>query len=240
MAPMPEDSADHPAELATLRAEMEQLRDENARLLRLLQLSPRQAQPPGPAQLGFFESRPGAVHAGSAPGEKVAFFATLFAARTDVYALRWENDRTGKAGWLPAVRGGWRRGARHEDRDYLPLTAEIITAHLSGEVHLGLYPLLDGDRTWWVALARPDGNALPPRPARRPDSPAGRTGTAHAQPPARRDACRGCSGTAVGRRRRAPPAPAGPARPRHRFPLPGARGPFGARRDGGDLSRPGR
>jgi hypothetical protein len=68
-----------------------------------------------------------------------------------VYARRWENTRTGKAGWLPAVRGGWRRGVRHEEREYLPLTPEVVTAHLSGEVHLGLYPLLDGDRCWWLA-----------------------------------------------------------------------------------------
>jgi hypothetical protein len=37
-------------------------------------------------------------------------------------AVRWENARTGKAGWLPAVRGGWRNGTPHAERDYLPLT----------------------------------------------------------------------------------------------------------------------
>jgi hypothetical protein len=36
------------------------LRDENARLLKMLGLSPRQAAPPGPAQAGFFESDSGA------------------------------------------------------------------------------------------------------------------------------------------------------------------------------------
>jgi hypothetical protein len=75
----------------------------------------------------------------------------LFAARTDIYATRWENTRAGKAGWLPAVRGGWRKGIRHQDRDYLPLTKEVLRAHLTGEVHLGLYPLLDGDLCWWLA-----------------------------------------------------------------------------------------
>ena len=33
----------------------------------------------------------------------------------------------------------------------LPLTADVVTAHLSGDIHLGLYPLLDGDRCWWLA-----------------------------------------------------------------------------------------
>jgi len=39
------------------------------------------------------------VGADSPPGEKVAFFAELFAARRDVYAVRWENRRLGKAWW---------------------------------------------------------------------------------------------------------------------------------------------
>ena len=138
-------------ELAGLRALVERLRAENARLLRLLKLSPQEADTPGPVQSGWFDSVPGPVHAGSSAAEKVAFFGALFGARTDVYALRWENHRTGKAGWLPAVRGGWRRGVRHQEREYLPLTADVVTAHLSGEAHLGLYPLLDGDRCWWLA-----------------------------------------------------------------------------------------
>jgi hypothetical protein len=67
----------------------------------------------------------------------VAFFGALFAARTDVYATRFENPRTGKAGWIPAVRGGRRKGTRHEDRNYLPLTRAVLAAHLKGEVHIG-------------------------------------------------------------------------------------------------------
>ena len=50
---------------------------------------------------------------------------------------------------MPAVRGGWRKGAARGD--YLPLTDEVIVAHLSGDVEIGLYPLLDGDRCCWLA-----------------------------------------------------------------------------------------
>ena len=135
---------------ADMAAELARLRAENARLMRMLKLSPRQAAPPGPAQAGFFEAPPGPVHHSSPPDAKVAFFGALFAARTDIYATRYENARTGKKGWLPAVRGGWHAGVRHEDRDYLPLTAQVLAAHLKGAVHLGLYPLLDGDRCWWL------------------------------------------------------------------------------------------
>ncbi|WP_143060852.1 TOTE conflict system archaeo-eukaryotic primase domain-containing protein [Saccharopolyspora shandongensis] len=145
-------------EVASLRALTARLQAENRRLLRLLELTPARASPPGPVQTGFFEARPGPVDRQSAPEVKVDFFGALFAARTDIYAVRWENTRTGKAGWLPAVRGGWRKGMRHEDRDYLPLTREVVRAHLSGEMHIGLYPLLDGDRCCWLA-ADFDGQA---------------------------------------------------------------------------------
>jgi superfamily II DNA or RNA helicase len=144
-----------PAEVA---GELLSLRAENARLLRLLKLSRREAAAPGPAQAGFFEAPPGAVHAGSSPEVKVALFGALFAARTDIYATRWENARTGQKGWLPAVRGGWRKGVPHAERDYLPLTPEVLAAHLSGQMHVGLYPLLDGDHCWWLA-ADFDGTA---------------------------------------------------------------------------------
>jgi len=101
--------------------ELARLRVENARLLRLLKLSRREAAAPGPAQSGLFEAPPGLVHAGSPPEAKVALFGALFAARADVYAVRWENARTGKAGWLPAVRGGWRKGVPHRRAGVPPI-----------------------------------------------------------------------------------------------------------------------
>ncbi len=134
-----------------LAAELDRLRAENARLLRLLELTPEQAALPRPAQAGFFEAPPGPVHGGSGPEEKVAFFRALFAARTDVYAVRYDNRRTGKSGWVPATRGVFRKGVPHAERDYLPLTAEVLAAHLSGKMHIGLYPLLNGDACGWLA-----------------------------------------------------------------------------------------
>jgi superfamily II DNA or RNA helicase len=131
-------------------AELTRLRAENARLLKMLELSLRQAAPPSPAQAGFFDATPGTVHDNSPNEAKVALFRALFAARTDIYATRIENSRTGWKGWLPAVRGRWQRGIPHERRDYLPLTTDVLVAHLKGDVHVGVYPLLDGDRCWWL------------------------------------------------------------------------------------------
>ena len=74
----------------------------------------------------------------------MALFRSLFAGRDDVYAQRWENQRTGKGGWGPAVAGGW-GNARRPDREYLPFADEVAERHLAGQIHAGLYPLLRGD-----------------------------------------------------------------------------------------------
>ena len=139
------------AELAQLRAQVDRLRVENSRLLRLLELSPPEARPPGPVQTGIFDAAPGMVHSGSSAEKKVAFYAALFASRRDVHAVRWDNVRAGRSGWMPAVQGGWRKGLPSAERAYLPLTPAVLTAHLSGDSEIGLYPLLDGDRCSWLA-----------------------------------------------------------------------------------------
>lgn len=81
-----------------MAAELARLRAENARLLRLLELSPEQVTASVPAQGGLALNPPGPVTARSSPAAKVRFFRGLFAARPDVHALRWENTRTGRSG----------------------------------------------------------------------------------------------------------------------------------------------
>jgi hypothetical protein len=85
-------------ELEALRRRVLQSREENGRLQRLLELTPQEARLPDPARTAIFDVAPGAVHAGTSPETKVRFFRALFAARTDVYAQRWENSRSGKIG----------------------------------------------------------------------------------------------------------------------------------------------
>ena len=84
------------------------------------------------------------LDARSSARAKIGVFRALFCGRDDVYATRWDNSRTGKSGWSPAVVGG-PANARKPDRAYLPLTDEVIEAHLSGRIHVGLYPLLLND-----------------------------------------------------------------------------------------------
>ncbi len=144
------------AELRYLNSELDRLRAENTRLERLVGLIGPRALPDEAARSPLFGGLPGAVDGASSKEDKVLFFRHLFAGRDDVYALRWENDRTGRAGWMPAVEGGFRRG--QANRTYLPLTDNVITAHLAGSIHAGLYPLMAGD-TCQVLACDFDGTA---------------------------------------------------------------------------------
>ncbi|MEI7743898.1 MAG: hypothetical protein WCK58_09135, partial [Chloroflexota bacterium] len=152
-------------EIMELRREIERLRSENADLLVRLDASPAANAPTVPQQLRpatvvawepelfheaslDFDGPP--LDARSAPAAKIARFRTLFAGRSDVYAVRWENTRTGKAGWSPAVAGGW-ANARRPDREYLPPTDAVLEAHLTGTFHVGVYPLLRDDTCHFLA-----------------------------------------------------------------------------------------
>jgi hypothetical protein len=90
--------------------------------------------------------------------DKLALYADRFRARTDMYAVRRENARTGASGWMPAVAGGWRKGMDRRHANHLPLTAQVIGAHLSGDVFIGLYPLLR-DNMCHFLVADFDGQA---------------------------------------------------------------------------------
>ena len=145
------------SELDRLRAELGRLRAENVRLSRLLELR-GQDTAPAPEQLSVTVVPPGLVVMSSSVEDKLALYLGLFRVRTDVYAVRWDNVRTGASGWMPAVAGGWRKGMDRRAARHLPLTAQVITAHLRGEVFIGLYPLLT-DNTCRFLVADFDGQA---------------------------------------------------------------------------------
>lgn len=102
------------------------------------------------------ELAPSRIHKYSSPDEKIELFMRLFSGRTDVYARRFVNKRTEKAGYAPVCGNEWVRGAcekpkikcaRCANRDLLPLTKQVIYRHLSGkdphgEDVIGIYPML--------------------------------------------------------------------------------------------------
>jgi superfamily II DNA or RNA helicase len=126
-----------------------ELEAENRRLRELLGIAndPRPSRPVT-WEPSLFRDGPGTplpvITRNSTPAEKVSLYRRLFGGRDDVYAIRWSNARTGKSGWSPAVKGGWANAAK-PDREYLPLSDEVISDHLAGHIQAGLYPLLTND-----------------------------------------------------------------------------------------------
>lgn len=132
-------------QLHRLEEEVNRLRADNERLRTLLALSQRT-----PSVLS--QKRPTQAVLSSGPAsssEKVALIRDLFRGREDVYAVRWENARMGKSGYVPAVAGGW---SRHGPKSYLPLSAETLARHLRGKESIGVYPLLTDDSCWFLAI----------------------------------------------------------------------------------------
>jgi hypothetical protein len=117
------------------------------------------------------------LHAGAdtasrnlAPSDKVALFQRLFAGRTDVFPLRWENSRDGRSGYAPACANEWKRGICGKpqvkcgdcpNQAFIPLSSEIVEGHLRGQHPMrpvgvdfvaGIYPLLHDETCFFVAV----------------------------------------------------------------------------------------
>jgi superfamily II DNA or RNA helicase len=149
------------AELEKAVAECERLREENARLKRRDGQAPvTRASRAEQASAHNTNVRTSAtVTAESPPELKVALFRSLFRGRDDVYALRWEG-RGGRTGYSPAGIREWdqapsagrgkKKSFRHSK--LFPLSEEVIRDHLLGKQTIGLYPLLQDDTCWFVAV----------------------------------------------------------------------------------------
>ncbi|MEO1078952.1 MAG: DEAD/DEAH box helicase family protein [Pseudomonadota bacterium] len=95
------------------------------------------------------------------PEEKVAVFRRLFRGRSDVYAVRWESNRTGRSGYAPACADEWRPGVCEKprikcadcvNRQFIPLSEKVIFKHLAGEHTIGVYPLLEDNSCYFLAV----------------------------------------------------------------------------------------
>lgn len=92
---------------------------------------------------------------------KVALFRRLFRGRSDVYAVRWESKTTGKSGYAPACANEWRVGVCEKprikcadcgNRSFIPLAESTIYRHLVGEHTVGVYPLLEDNSCFFLAV----------------------------------------------------------------------------------------
>lgn len=108
-----------------------------------------------------------AATAASPAATKVGLFRTLFRGREDVFPRRWENSKTGKAGYAPVCRNEWVRGVCAKpavkcgecaNQSFVPVTDDILAAHLKGRgfdgapnFTIGVYPLLPNETCWFIA-----------------------------------------------------------------------------------------
>ncbi|MDH4202387.1 MAG: DEAD/DEAH box helicase [Phycisphaerae bacterium] len=101
--------------------------------------------------------------------DKIKLYRSLFRGREDVYPRRFESIKTGKFGYQPACKNEWIRGicakpkvkcSNCGNRDYLPLTDQVIEQHLRGEnpdeygnkdFTIGIYPMLPDEKCWFLA-----------------------------------------------------------------------------------------
>lgn len=93
--------------------------------------------------------------------EKVEIFRRLFRGRADVYPVRWESKTSGKAGYSPACANEWLAGLCEKprikcsdcnNRLLLPLSDAVIYDHLAGSHTIGVYPLLENDSCYFLAV----------------------------------------------------------------------------------------
>lgn len=146
-------------------SELDQLRQENARLIGLLEahgIAWRSGEPgptePAPSGEGDSEAAP--AKGPSSTQEKVTLFRSLFRGRDNVYALRWQSS-SGRSGYAPACANEWRPGLCEKPRiscrdcnhrELQPLSDAAIYGHLAGEHTVGLYPLLENDHCHLLAV----------------------------------------------------------------------------------------
>jgi len=148
--------------LAKAEAECERLREENTRLRLRVGETPENRDRLPERLSPSNDERPqlsAAVTVDSRPEVKVALFKSLFRGRDDVYAVRWEG-KTGKTGYSPAGIREWDQAAsagRSQKKSFrlskpFPLSEEVIRDHLLGKQTIGVYPLLQDDTCWFVAV----------------------------------------------------------------------------------------
>ncbi len=112
---------------------------------------------PAPSVLPVGVSLPAPV----TPAEKVRLFRTLFRGRDDIFPTRFLSKRTGKAGYAPACANKFVRGAcdlprvkcsECPNQAFTPVADRVVLDHLRGHHIMGVYPLLEDERCWFLAI----------------------------------------------------------------------------------------
>jgi len=135
--------------------ELTALRAENTRLIALLESHGIEWRSPSKP------AAPPAEPSRLSTEEKIALFRQLFRGRTNVYPVRWESKTSGKSGYAPACANEWRAGVCEKprikcgdcnNRLLIPLSDTVIYNHLAGDHTVGVYPLLEDDSCYFLAV----------------------------------------------------------------------------------------
>ena len=149
------------SEIERLLKENEELKRENDRLRELLNLKARDIK---------IETNNNIVDYKSSVDDKIKLYRSLFKAREDVYALRWEGDN--KAGYTPVCANIWKYGLCDKtttnnfnkrvcntckNKQYKTLDNQAIYNHLMGtdiktRDVVGIYTILPDDTCYFLAI----------------------------------------------------------------------------------------
>ena len=93
--------------------------------------------------------------------EKVRLFRALFKGREDILPIRFVSKRTGKFGYAPACSNKFVRGVCElpkvkcgecPNQALTPVDDQIVLDHLQGRHVMGVYPLLEDETCWFLAV----------------------------------------------------------------------------------------
>lgn len=95
------------------------------------------------------------------PEAKVALFRQLFRGRSDVFPTRFVSKTSGKQGYAPACANKFVRGVCElpkvkcghcPNQAFVPVDDAAVLAHLQGRQVMGVYPLLEDETCWFLAV----------------------------------------------------------------------------------------
>lgn len=93
--------------------------------------------------------------------EKVRLFRSLFRGREDVFPTRFVAKKTGKPGYAPACRNKFAKGlcelpkvkcGECPNQAFVPFDDAAVVGHLTGRHVMGVYPLLEDETCWFLAV----------------------------------------------------------------------------------------
>ena len=106
--------------------------------------------------------------------ELIALYKDLFYGRQDVFAVRWDNDKTGAHGYVPKCKNEWDRNICGKSmkikgackkcayRENQAITDAMIQQHFTGagrnSLVMGTYPLLEDETCRFLAIDFDKGN----------------------------------------------------------------------------------